>query len=219
MTITIAIILILILLFILLVYRFLIPVGMAPYKNKDHNYHAIMKLFFAVNPTNFQNSNLPDSSKVLGLLIETRTEQNEKVILAIFISGFAGFYTVYDGGIIGGKKYFNDNNVVQQELIEMCNSKSLNGKFQTRNTKVRASNIVKGAYRYIDHTMPYSNSYDIPDDSTGLWFLTKNGFRCAVVKNTLISNSLWNSLIYESLLLIKSLKISNHEVKIDSLKS
>lgn len=174
----------------------------------DHNYQTVQKLFFAVNPEKIPAAFQLKTINVYGVMIETKTDQNEDVIFAAFITGFTGYYTKSNGGVIAGRKYSPNNNEVQRDLMEMCDNNDLTGRFQTRESRIAAAKLVMEVKDHLNFTTPFAGTYSISPDSSGMWFLTEKGFRCAEIKNSIIAETQWYRLIQKSLKIINDLKVT-----------
>jgi hypothetical protein len=171
---------------------------------EDNNYQALKKLFFSVNANNINSEYLNNPKTVFGVLIEAYIKDNKKILFASYITGFAGYYQSKGGGLIGGKWYPENDNNLQQELMQLCDSKNLIGQKQRIETRKMATKLTIRANDFLNQTVR-DNSWRENANTIKFWFLTKEGVYFAEEENSLINNSNWKELVNKAYDIINEL--------------
>lgn len=174
---------------------------------EDYNYAALKKCFFYPDTHNINFVNIKRPNMVYGILIEQSISDEEKILFASYITGFAGYYKNYGGGFIKGKSY-EENSNVQQELMELYYRRNLDGAGQDIKTQKLATRLLLKANKLVNHTVNEVNgvNWSLESEKIKIYLRTKNGDFFAEVNKSNINNSIWKEIIDDSQNIIKLLE-------------
>ena len=193
-------------LILIIILILIVTIGSSSHSNyEDPDFSSLRKLFFALKTINISFDSTRNPGKVFGVMIETEHPVMGRVIYASLINGFTGYYLAKGGGNIAGKEYSPGNKTVQNELIQMCNENGLIGKYQSRETKILARQLVLSANQYLELSRSFNNSFSISPHSSSFWFFTEHGYRCLEVINSDIHQSSLHSLVEDCFFIIATL--------------
>lgn len=173
---------------------------------EDNNYSTLKKLFFAVNPENIDCKYLNDNKNIYGILLETSSNKNERILIASYITGFTGYYKSRGGGIIGGKRYHQNDPNVAQELMYLCDKKMLNGENQTKRTRNLAKRLTIKANDSLKYSTPCGSNISGNLKGDNFWFLTKGENYSVDSDSIKLNDHKFSELIADAYKIVQELK-------------